>query len=181
MKNYKKIDSCWGMTIDMAVNELLQYKERGELAFLEFNGIKLYSDTVTLDGAYIAITGITKADHEERVGKQREEYKREGEKYQAKSPLLVAVWQDKGRAFVKLDKLDLWDKCVPARLNDLYHGMELGACEEIIIALNNGCTIGEAKTIIENQNHSGMSYGLVRSMVREFAERGQEFFEATVM
>jgi len=35
----------------------------------------------------------------------------------------------------------------------------------------------EEKEMIESQDHSEMSYGLVCSMVREFCDRGQEFVE----
>ena len=51
--------------------------------------------------------------------------------------------------------LELWNKCVPIRLGDLYQGMELGMCLDIIKELNNNCTLDEAKVIIESQGHSG--------------------------
>jgi hypothetical protein len=64
---------------------------------------------------------------------------------------------------------------VPIRLDDLYQGMELKCCLDIVIELNNGCTLNEAKAIIESQGHSGMSFGLVCSMVKSFCDRGTEF------
>ena len=70
---------------------------------------------------------------------------------------------------------ELWAKCVPIRLGDLYHGMELEMCLDIVLELNNGCTLEEAKAIIESQGHSGMSFGLVCSMVKSFCGRGEEF------
>lgn len=174
MKNYKEIGYA-GLTIDETVSRLLKYHDNGELASCEFNGTMLYSDTVTLEGAYMAITGRTKAECDAAKQKQHEDYLREEKEHQDKIPTLTKEWLEKGRHFVRTDKLELWDECVPIRLSDLYHGMELGACEEIITALNNGCTMEEAKTIIGNQGHSGMSFGLVRAMVKEFAERGNEF------
>jgi hypothetical protein len=56
--------------------------------------------------------------------------------------------------------------------------MELGACLDIVKELNNGCDIELAKAIIEGQGHSGMSFGLVRSMVESFCDRGAEFSES---
>jgi hypothetical protein len=53
--------------------------------------------------------------------------------------------------------------------------MELQMCLDIVLELNNGCKLDEAKTIIENQGHSGMSFGLVCSMVKSFCDRGVEF------
>ena len=73
------------------------------------------------------------------------------------------------------DKWEYWDEIVLIRLGDLYHGMELGCCLDIVKILNNNGTLDEAKEKIESQGHSGMSYGLVRAMVKEFSSRGTEF------
>lgn len=55
--------------------------------------------------------------------------------------------------------------------------MELGACLEIVEILNNNNSLDEAKTKIESQGNSGMSFGLVCAMVKEFSDRGNEFVE----
>ena len=41
-KKYKKIE-CIGSTLYNCVNKLLEYKDRGELVYVDFNGHKLYS------------------------------------------------------------------------------------------------------------------------------------------
>lgn len=51
--------------IDDMVSELLEYHSRGEMVSTVFNGKTIYSDTVSLDSAYLAITGKTKAEFEE--------------------------------------------------------------------------------------------------------------------
>ena len=49
------------------------------------------------------------------------------------------------------------------RLADLYRGMELGMCLDIVTELNNGCTLDKAKEIVDrkstrlNSSHSGES------------------------
>jgi hypothetical protein len=55
--------------------------------------------------------------------------------------------------------------------------MELGMCLEIVEQLNNGKPLQEVKAIIENQGHSGMSFGLLCSMIRSFCDRGGEFVD----
>ena len=45
----------------------------------------------------------------------------------------------------------------------------------IVKELNAGCELDKAKEIIEAQGHSGMSFGLVCSMVKSFCNRGSEF------
>ena len=58
-------------------------------------------------------------------------------------------------------------------------GMELGMCLDIVKELNSGCELETAKTIIEEQGHSGMSFRLVCSMVKSFCDRGTDFVSYT--
>ena len=48
-------------------------------------------------------------------------------------------------------------------------------CLDIVTELNNGCTLDKAKEIVEGQGHSGMSFGLICSMINSFCDRGAEF------
>lgn len=176
-KNYKEIEFFVGSTIERAVKELLEYKEKGILACGDFNGTTLYSDTVTLDEAYISITGKTKAQLDKEHQEWRENYDREEREFKERIPSLSQEWMIKGREILMEDKWEYWDRIVPIRLNDLYHGMELGCCLDIVKILNDNGSLDKAKEEIENQNHSGMSYGLVCSMIKEFSDRGQEFVE----
>ncbi|QOY37050.1 hypothetical protein AWH56_005250 [Anaerobacillus isosaccharinicus] len=66
-KKYGKIEFTLGGTIEQAVNELLNYKRRGKLVYGKFNGVTLYSDTVTIDSAYREITGKSKAEFDEYI------------------------------------------------------------------------------------------------------------------
>lgn len=61
-KNYENIDFGLGVSIEDAVNQLLDLKAKGTLACGVFNGVRLESDTVTMDSAYIAITGKAKSE-----------------------------------------------------------------------------------------------------------------------
>lgn len=176
-KKYREINFSLGSNIESAVNELLKFKEKGKLVFGEFNGVTLYSDTVTMDSAYKEILGETKAefDRSQEVWKEnRESQERE---HKERLPELTKMWSQKGREVLTEDKWEYWDEIVPIRLHDLYRGRELGNCLDIVEVLNNGVSLEAAKKIIENQGHSGMSYGLVKSMVREFCDRGEEFAE----
>ncbi len=71
-------------------------------------------------------------------------------------------------------KWEYWDIIVPIRLNDLYQGMELKQCLDLVMLLKDD-KFEEAKELIINQGHSGMSFGLVCSMVREFSDKGDKF------
>lgn len=173
-KSYKKIEFGLG-DIESALNELKTYKEKGELVYGIFNGEKLYSDVDDLNSAYKKITGKTKVEFDKAEKERREEFEVENREHEEKIPKLTKEWIDKGEAILDEKYHKLWSECVPIRLNDLYRGMELGASLDIIKELNNNCKLDEAKRIIDNQGHSGMSFGLVCSMVQSFCDRGEEF------
>lgn len=151
------------------------YKERGELVYGDFNGHRLYSDVDDLDSAYIKITGKTKAECDEAEKKRHEEYEEENRKHKEAIPELIKEWIAKGNNILDEKYRELWAKCVPIRLSDLYKGMELDCCLEIVEQLNKGEEFEKVKLLIENQGHSGMSFSLVCFMVKSFCDRGNEF------
>ncbi len=172
-----KIDFTLGGTIETAVKKLLTYKNNNELVYGVFNGTALFSDTVTMDGAYKEIIGKTKAEFDKSQQEMRERIERENKEHAEQVPELAKVWMKKGHEILTEDNWAYWDEIVPIRLRDMYHGMELGASLDIIKVLNNNGTLDEAKAVINSQDHSGTSYGLVCSMVKRFCARGAEFFE----
>lgn len=61
-KAYKEIKFSLGSSIEEAVNQLLDFKNKGILVYGSFNGVLLYSDTVDIDQAYLDIIGKTRAE-----------------------------------------------------------------------------------------------------------------------
>lgn len=174
-KNYKEIEFMAGESIESAIKELNRYKEKNELVFGTFNGQKLYSDIDDLDSAYKKITGKTKTEFDAEQKAENDRYVEEQKKHKESIPKLTKEWIGKGNGILDEKYRETWAKCVPIRLDDLYQGMELKCCLDIVSELNNGCSLDEAKSIIEKQGHSGMSFGLVCSMVKSFCDRGNEF------
>lgn len=174
MNNYKEINFPCGASIEKCVNELAKYKAKGELVFGTFNGHKLYSDTVTLDSAFKQITGKTKKEFDDKIKKRNEEYEKQKQEHIDNIPRLAQYWMEKGREILDRSKWEYWDRIVPVRLNDLYQGMELKQCLDIVILLKED-KFEEAKELIYNQGHSGMSFGLICSMIREFSDKGEKF------
>ena len=178
-KRYRKVDLEAGEDLTSAMKLLNKYKSKNELVFINFNGHELYSDIDDLDSAYIKVTGKTKEQFDGHQRLIREEYEEEKRKHEESIPELTTEWIKKGNKILDKEYHELWNECVPIRLSDLYRGMELGASLEIIDKLNKNCSLDEAKDIIDNQGHSGMSYSLVRSMVKSFCKRGNEFANYT--
>ena len=174
MNKYKEIEFGFGGNIESAIKEL---KSHNELVCGSFNGQMLYSDIDDLDSAYVKITGKTKAECDEAERIRHEEYEEQQRKHKEVIPELTKEWIEKGNTILDEKYRELWAKCVPVRLSDLYQGMELGMCLDIVKELNNNCSLDEAKVIIESQGHSGMSFGLICSMLKSFCDRGNEFVE----
>lgn len=120
--------------------------------------------------------GKTKAESDAEAKAENDRYKEEERKHKEAIPELTKEWIEKGKTTLDEKYHETWERCVPIRLGDLYRGMELGATLDIVKELNAGCELEVAKNIIEGQGHSGMSFGLVCSMVKSFCDRGKEFF-----
>lgn len=171
MKNYREIEFGFG-NIEEAVKQL---KSHNDLVKGIFNGQVLYSDIDDIDSAYKKITGKTKSEFDEAKRLSEIEYKRKEKEHKESIPKLTIEWIEKGNKILDKKHHELWSKCVPIRLGDLYKGMELGNCLEIVEQLNKGTELEKVKPLIENQGHSGMSFGLVCSMVQSFCDRGRDF------
>ena len=61
---YKQIQLEPGATIDEMVKVLNDYNSKNEKVCVEFNGVHFYSDTVTIDNPYLALTGKNKEEFE---------------------------------------------------------------------------------------------------------------------
>lgn len=177
-KEYTEIDIAAGTNLDEAIVELIGCRDDGKLAYINFNGTILYSDTVTPDGAYKEVTGMTRAEFFTRQDEERKKYEREEAEHKKKIPELTEEWKEKGHKILDEKYWELWDEVVPIRLGDLYRGMELGCTLDIVEKLNAGCDFAEAREIFEKQGHSGMSASLMFSMLINFCERGADFVRA---
>ena len=171
----------WGSTLEETVRALIQFRVKGEDVYCDFNGTVLKSSDVTFDNAYLAVTGMTYTKFQENEKRRIEKWKQEEEEYKKSIPNLRKRYLVDSLHLISPEQIDEWIKVVDARLSDLYKGFDLASAIEIMNALDGGASIGNAKNIIDNQGHSGMSYGAVRLVVKQFSPRGQEFWDATQM
>lgn len=171
---YYELD-YWG-DLEGAVEKLLQWRDtyKNRKAKIEFNGHFLYSDTVTMDNAYLEVLGKSKEDWDKERKEWRANQRKRKEEHKRRIPQLTKEWIEKGHKVLDKKFWKTWDKCVPIRLDDLYEGMELGMCLDIITAINEK-TLEEAVEVMKDQGHSGMSWGLMKSMVKSFSDKGEEF------
>ena len=73
MKQIKLASYC---TLESAVYTLLAAKARGQHVWCYFNRHKLYSDKVTMDSAYLEVTGRTKKEYDQQLLERREQFKK---------------------------------------------------------------------------------------------------------
>lgn len=176
-KNMKEIDLFAGANLDKAIEILKKKAEQAsEPCFGKFNGRTLYS-TDTVDEAYMKVLGKTKAEFEEGQRKRREEYVRAEREHQARIPQLTEKYRNEARGLVLDSELEYWDKIVPIRLGDLYHGMELQQvldCCKIMRdqSLVLSARLEKAYDVFMAAGHSGMSASLTMAMLRRFCPHG---------
>ena len=133
----------------------------------------LFSDRITVDGAYLELFGMDKADFEKAKQGYLEGRTCEQSEYQKKLPDLKKEWITRGHNILAQEKWDDWDKCVTSQSSQLYENIP-EQCLDIVDALNKGCTLEDAKAGLEQQGHSGGSLGLVLEMIKQFSHRGAE-------
>ena len=173
----KEIDFYAGENIENAWKTLLRASaECGETCYGMFNDKQLLS-TDTLDEVYKKVTGLTKSEFDDECKREREEYEREKEEHIASIPEKTKEYCAAARGVIIEEQYGYWDEIVPIRLNDLYHGMELDATLEICRIMRDESVsleerIEKAKEAFDNQGHSGMSAGLVLSMLKTFCPEG---------
>lgn len=169
-----------GTTIEEAILELKRASNSsGRVVQCDFNGETLTSN-MSLDEAFIILTGDTYEEHQKRIVEYEQKRKEEEKKFQEAIPTLISFWKEEGRNVLDEKHWDDWDKVVPTRMHDLYQGMELGNTLSIIKILNNGNAdaLKKAREELNNQGHSGNSYALVRAMVRYFDDDlGEDFYQ----
>lgn len=172
-KKYKEISFSGYTSIEEAVAILQEYDERGEAVCGAFNGHMLFSDRITVDGAYLELFGMDKADFEKAKQGYLEGKTCEQSEYQKKLPDLNKEWITRGHNILPRGKWDAWEQYVAGQSSQLYESIP-EQCLDIVDALNRDCTLEEAKAKLEQQGHSGGSLGIVLEMIKQFSHRGAE-------
>lgn len=181
----KEIEFYAGDTIDTAWKRLLRVSaECEDTCFGMFNEKELRS-TDTLDEVYVKVLGMTKAELDDLMRKKREEYARKEKEHKDNIPNLTKEYREKARGIILEDQYEYWDKIVPIRLGDLYHGMELDSTLELCKIMRDesigyDARIRKAYDAFMGQGHSGMSAGLVAQMLRVFCPGGDELADAVM-
>ena len=164
--------------LDNAAKFLKDMKSRNGNVYIDFNGRKLYSQFDNLDSCYVKVCGRNKAEQDLAEKRWHENFKRRQALEEAKAAKKVPEWQERGYAIIHEELKSEWNKCIEARVNDIYHGAELENALQIMECLAKGEPVEKAIKIAESANHSGASWGMMMSIVTNFSKRGTEFYRA---
>lgn len=94
-EGYLKLDPLAGSTIDEVVKELENYNSQGKKVYVSFNGTPLYSDSVTLDSAYMAIMEKTKDDFTKEMEQIQQNLLKQEMEFKQRIPELTEEWKAK--------------------------------------------------------------------------------------
>ena len=174
-----ELDCFAGSSIDEAVEKLIFERKLGHDCYINFNGVKIFSKNITLDSAYLDITGMSKKEFENYQEKRRREFEEFMEKEEKRAHERIPYWIEEGHKLFPKDKHEMWDEIVPVRASDLYHGMELDNILEIqrLLTYEEKGSYEEIKKFMDNQGHSGMSWSLVCALIKALCENGTEIVE----
>lgn len=176
--NAVKLDEYLG-DIDNAVKVLQEYQAKGESVYVEFNGHKLYSADITLDGAYKEITGQTKAEFDKTQEEWLENDKKEQAERKAQATQSIPEWLERGEKLIPADKKEAWEKYVKrSAQSELRAGDDVKQVLDIMEKISSGASQEDIKKLIGEQGHSGTSYALVRNVVKEFLGQDIEKIES---
>ena len=181
----KEIEFYPGESIDSAWKRLLKESaECEDTCFGKFNDHEILS-TDTIDEAYMKIIGKTKGQHDKEMQDWRNEYERKEKEYEDNIPNLIPEYCEKARGVILEDQYEFWDKIVPIRLRDLYHGMELDATLDLCKIMRDESIrydkrLRKAYDTFMGQGHSGMSSSLVTGMLKVFCPNGEDLANAVM-
>lgn len=171
-----KFDLRAGTHIEHVFNDL---QKRNELCFTDHND-RICVSTMSENKIFQILSGYDKDTYyqiENAARAERLETQQKLEEERKKNiPFLIEKYTERAKKIVEMQFLEKFIEIIPVRVNDLYNGMEIGASLEIIKSLNEGMYFNEVKTIMENQNHSGASWGLVMRILIAFCKRGRLFY-----
>lgn len=175
----EKLELYAGDSLDTAVKMLLKAKAESRSVFCDFNGIKLYSDNVTIDSAYTKICGCTKAEWDERLRKKIEESNKKMEEDRKYAIENIPNVVEKGKSLIYPFRHEEWTKLVEADAKGNYCGLITVDAIEIMTAIEEEKPVEELVKIFKEQGHTGFSASLTRNVIMTYSRNGYPFYKAT--
>lgn len=170
--NKHYFETMAGMTIKETMQHLYEVQSRKNntiLVVTEFNGVELNS-SMTIDDAYVAVTGLTESQLELKHKKEAELAKEKAikEKNENKSKIQDILDFKNNEFAITQNQVLIFKKIIPdlneAVQNSIYHGKEILFSLQIV-SLINKTFIDKAVEKTNNENLSGSALNIIFYLV----------------
>lgn len=167
---YKELTEDFN-TIEEVVEALLRKKDQGERAYCEFNGVFFDSENVSIDYAYILLTGHKKREYE----------------IQEERKLIGAIDRipeqiKRGRKLIYPSRLQEWAIDVAKEAVSSTNGQVIDNALKIMTAIAENRPLEEVVDLYKKQFYIGdmiLRKDIVRSYVMKYSKNGYPFYEIT--
>ena len=177
-ENAIEMETFAGQSLDDIVIKLEKFRRQGKLNYYaNFNGIKLHSLDVTMDGAFKECLNCTRKTWLKREKRWLEETRTQIEKWKKEAQEKLPNWIEKGKKYIHPEKFLSWEKTCIASANGSYSGLEVEKALEIMQMLEEGKLFKEIKEKVQSDGHSGMTYSRTMNIVLLYANRGPALFK----
>lgn len=155
---------------------LLYAKSIGMKVECELNGHVLNSTTITMKDAYQKVLGITSEEFD-KIDQEWQERALEEEKELEEARKNIPYWIQEGKKYIYEERYFEWENTVKARVEDLYHGLELDAFLDLVSMQAKGASQKEVVKRFLKQGHSDLSSGLMVGLMLKFSKQGPDFID----
>ena len=161
------------------VDKLIEYRNQGKRARYDFNGVILHSDDVTMDSAYLDVTGYTKEESDKKLKEEEENFDKQMEEEYAQAEDSKEEWIREGYELIYPERQDAWNNYVNEHVKSIFAGSEIRESLKLMKLLEEGAPIIEVRRAMNDQNYSGYALELIRKSILVFSKRGPEFYKQT--
>lgn len=168
----KRVEFPMSMNLDECIRSIYAYEEP---VCSDFNS-SIITNTISKDENYKRVTGMTEKEFKDKQEKYMRDLELKLKQQEERAIANIPHWIEEGHKVLSKDKWNKWDEVVPIRAKDLYNGFELDCTLEIQKYLKDK-KFELAEKELSKQGHSGMSYSLMKCMIKEFCDNGSEFIK----
>ncbi len=167
---YKELTENFN-TIDEVVEALLEVRKRGERAYCAFNGVTLDSEIVSIDSAYLLLTGFTKGEYD-----ILEERKLIGAINKIPGQIKT------GRKLIYPSRFQEWAMDVAKEAVSSTNGQVIDNALVLMTAIDENRPLEEVVALYNKQRYKDditLSRDVVRPYVMKYSKNGYPFYEIT--
>lgn len=157
----KKINIETWHNLESVVYLLLAHQADGNHVYCEFNGHRLESDNITMDSAYIEVTGKTKEEFEDEQKRMRQQWEEEEKEEKAREQRYQEIVLERTNG----EPQEITQEKVVEGLKFIAEHQDMEQEDLLIALLDLGCTfsLDDVKKEVERTNATGSLFDGMRN------------------